>query len=204
VAAAQTRHRIEIVAIDSASGAPVGLARVSVTAGHETAMQVNTDTAGRAMLDIMDGEQLLITVRRLGFAAYELRVPEVHHDDTVVVAMAPASIVLAPTITRAAPMMRQLQAVGFYERRRSQFGTFLDSAAIADKRPIDIVSLLRPYLKPCTMIYVDGMRLVALKDVEIGTVTAVEIYGNNTNAPPQFANPYEGLTHCGSIVIWRK
>jgi hypothetical protein len=97
-----------------------------------------------------------------------------------------------------------LEVTGFYERRHIGPGTFLDSAAIAKQKPWDLLSLLRPYLRGCTMIFVDGMRLVALRDVKIEDVLAIEIYKSNEQAPPQFANPIESLNRCGSIVVWRR
>ena len=54
------------------------------------------------------------------------------------------------------------------------------------------------------MIFVDGMRLVALRDVKIEDVLAIEIYKSNEQAPPQFANPIESSSRCGSIVVWRR
>lgn len=207
-ARAQARHRVDIVAIDSVNGAPVGLADVRVSgdvAGvRQPSVRLTTDTAGHATVDLVHGERLLIAVRRLGYEPRELRVPELRHDDTVVIAMVATSATLAPTITRATPTAKQLQVVGFYDRQRVGFGTFLDSSAIVDKKPLDLLSLLRPYLEGCTMIYVDGMRLLGLRDVDVQTVTGIEIYRSNTEAPPQFANPYEGMSHCGSIVVWRR
>ena len=66
------------------------------------------------------------------------------------------------------------------------------------------MSLLRPYLRGCTMIFVDGMRLVSLRDVKVEDVLAIEIYKSNEQAPPQFANPIESSSRCGSIVVWRR
>ena len=70
--------------------------------------------------------------------------------------------------------------------------------------PYDLLSLLRPYLHGCTMIFVDGMRLLALRDLKVQNVLAIEIYNSNLQAPPQFANPIESMSRCGSIVIWRR
>jgi hypothetical protein len=81
---------------------------------------------------------------------------------------------------------------------------FLDSAAIADRQPLDLFSLLRPHLEGCTMIFVDGIRMLGRRDVDVREVTRIEVYRGNTDAPPQFHNPTESTGQCGSIVIWRR
>jgi hypothetical protein len=125
-------------------------------------------------------------------------------DTSFVIALSPTAARLAPTVTQADRTTHQLEVLGFYERRHVGPGTFLDSAAIADKKPYDLMSILRPYLHGCTMIYIDGMRLLALRDVKVQDVIAIEIYKSNLQAPPQFANPIESVSRCGSIVIWRR
>jgi len=67
-----------------------------------------------------------------------------------------------------------------------------------------MMSVLHPYLRGCTMIFDDGVRLLSLPDVTVEDVLAIEVYGSNQQAPPQFANPIEGMSRCGSIVVWRR
>ena len=53
------------------------------------------------------------------------------------------------------------------------------------------------------MIFVDGIRMLPLSAVDPATVVGVEVYASNLEAPPEFHNPIEGATRCGSIVVWR-
>lgn len=204
-AAAQSAHRLEFRVIDSVTGAPVPLANVDVTSPARVAAastRLTTDSVGQFVVGAAEGEQLLISVRRLGFVPAAIRITPTPRDSIFVIALAPSAAVLSPTITRARGATRRLAVMGFDERRRVGLGTFLDSARIADKKPYDLLSLLRPYLHGCTMIFVDGMRLLGLRDVKVQDVLAIEIYDSNLQAPPQFANPID--SRCGSIVVWRR
>lgn len=206
-AGAQALRKREFIVIDSVTGAAVPLADVriaAVRAGARLPTRLTTDTVGHFVAATADGNQLLISIRRIGFAPVELRIVPTDRDTSFVIALAPTAAVLAPTITQAEARTHRLEVTGFYERRHVGPGTFLDSAAITDKKPYDLLSLLRPYLRGCTMIFVDGMRLLSLRDVKIEDVLAVEIYNSNLQAPPQFANPIEGMGRCGSIVVWRR
>ena len=194
--------------VDSVTGSSVGHAEVLIerTADGATrfSSQLTADSVGRFVLSTPVDERLLITVRRLGFSPSELRIAPSDRDDAFMIALAPAATVLAPTVTTAEPRTHRLDVVGFYERKRERPGTFLDSAAIAKQKPWDMMSVLRPYLRGCTMIFVDGIRLLSLRDVKVEDVIAIEIYRSNEQAPPQFANPIESLNRCGSIVVWRR
>jgi hypothetical protein len=207
-ASAQHMRRLEVFVIDSMSGAPIELADVQIVpkshGGVRPPSRVMTDSVGRFLFSAASNEQLLISVRRLGFVPAEVASPPSENDDVMVIAMVPSPPVLAPTVTTAEPTTHRLEVTGFYERRHIGPGTFLDSAAISKQKPWDLLSLLRPYLRGCTMIFVDGMRLVALRDVKIEDVLGIEIYRSNEQAPPQFANPIESLNRCGSIVVWRR
>jgi hypothetical protein len=205
---AQRVRRLEVFVIDSMSGAPIELADVQVVPkSHGRAgppARVTTDSVGRFVVSASSDEQLLISVRRLGFVPAQVATSPSENDDVMVIAMAASPPVLAPTVTTAEPTTHRLEVTGFYERRHIGPGTFLDSSAIAKQKPWDLMSLLRPYLRGCTMIFVDGMRLVSLRDVKVEDVLAIEIYKSNEQAPPQFANPIESSSRCGSIVVWRR
>lgn len=205
---AQVGRRLELHVIDSVSGAPVGSADVRVlktvkdTAGWM--LRQTTDGSGRAIIVAPPHEQLLMMVRRLGFESSFFPVSSSDSDDVLVVALARTVVKLAPMVTTAAPSSRQLTEVGFYERRRVRAGTFLDSAAIASGKPLDLVSVVRQYLKGCTMIYVDGLPLLALRDVDIRQVIGIEVYASNVEAPPQYPNPIDSEHRCNTILVWRR
>ena len=205
---AQAERRLDLHVIDSVSGAPVARAEVRVlktvkdTAGWM--LRQTTDSTGRAIILAPPHEQLLMMVRRLGFESAFVPVSPSDSDDVLVLALAPAAVKLAPIVTSAMPTSRVLGQVGFYERQRVRPGVFLDSAAIAYRKPLDLLSVIRQYLKGCTMIYVDGQPLLYLRDVDIRQVIGVEVYASNLQAPPQFPNPMDSEHRCNTIVIWRR
>ena len=198
----QMARRLDLHVIDSVSGAAVDHAEVRLARGDSETLRRFTDSTGHLSLSV-GGEQLLITVRRLGFVATTMRIPRGGADDLLVVALAPTAVSLAPSVTRAASANRLLSLNGFYDRRRTETGTFLDSVKVANHAALDLMSILKPYLKGCTMIFVDGVRMLGIRDVDVRTVIGIEIYRSNTEAPEQFRNPIESMQRCGSIVIWR-
>lgn len=207
-AGAQGERRLELHVIDSVSGAPIDRADVRVlrTVKDVTGwvIQGRTDSSGRALIVVPADEQLIMTVRRLGFASSMASVQPSDSDDVLVLALAPAVPTLAPVVTTAEPSSRLLSETGFYERRRVRPGTFLDSAAIANKKPLDLLSVIRPYLKGCTMIYVDGLPMIALRDVDVRQVIGIEVYASNLQAPPEFPNPLDSEHRCNTILVWRR
>ena len=207
-AGAQGERRLELHVIDSVSGAPIDRADVRVlrTVKDVTGwmIQGRTDSSGRAVIVVPADEQLIMTVRRLGFASSMASVQPSDSDDVLVLALAPAVPTLAPVVTTAEPSSRLLNEAGFYERRRVRPGTFLDSAAITNKKPIDFLSVVRPYLKGCTMIYVDGLPMIALRDVDVRQVIGIEVYASNLQAPPEFPNPLDSEHRCNTILVWRR
>src|SRR3954465_2366654 len=207
-AGAQGERRLELHVIDSVSGAPVGHAEVRVlktikdTAGWM--LRQTTDSTGRAIVRAASHEQLLMMVRRLGFESTLFPVLTSDSDDVLVVALAPAAVKLAPMVTSATSSNRVLDQVGFYERRLVRPGVFLDSAAIAYRKPLDLMAVIRQYVKGCTMIYFDGQPVPYLRAVDIRQVSGIEVYASNLQAPPQFANPMDSEHRCNTILIWRR
>lgn len=204
----QAERKVELHVIDSVTGAPVEHAEVRViktvkdTAGWGT--RLITDVGGRTVVHAPTNEQLLMTVRRLGFTASAVFVPPSDSDDVMFVALAPRAATLPATVTRADKSNRQLTEAGFYERRRINAGTFLDSAAVADRKPLDLMAVIRPYVKACSMIYVDGLPLLSLLDVDVRKVIGIEIYASNVESPPEFKNPLDSEHRCNTIVVWQR
>ena len=166
--------------------------------------QLITGSTGRVDVAVPVDAHTLIVIRRLGYAARAIRVHAARNADTLEIALVPMAAKLGASITSASPTIQQLAVAGFYERRRIGIGTFLDSAVIAERSPLDLFSLLRPYLKGCTMIFIDGLRMLGLRDVDVREVIGIEIFRSNTEAPERFHNPAESAQRCGSIVIWRR
>ena len=206
---AQTERHLELHVIDSLSGAPVENAEIRViktvkdTGGWM--IRRSTDTTGRALLAVPGHEHLLMLVRRLGYASSLLQVAAADDDDSFFVALAPTALALGTMVTTATPLSQRLTETGFYERRRARPGTFLDSAAIAARKPLDFIAVVRPYLtNACTMAYLDGLPLVDVRDIDVRRVVGVEYYPSNLEAPAQFPNRQDSEHRCATILIWRQ
>jgi len=205
----QTERHLELHVIDSLSGAPVENAEIRViktvkdTAGWM--IRRSTDSTGRALLAVPGNEHLLMLVRRLGYSSSLVQITAADGDDNVFVALAPTALALGTTVTTATPLSRRLTQTGFYERQRTRAGTFLDSAAIAARKPLDIIAVVGPYIKnACTMAYLDGLPLVDVRDIDVRRVVGVEYYPSNLEAPAQFPNQLDSEHRCATILIWRQ
>lgn len=209
-AACQTAaRRLELHVIDSLSGAPVENAEIRViktikdTAGWM--IRRSTDTTGRALVTVPDNERLLMLVRRLGYSSSLVQVAAADDDDAFFVALAPTALALGTTVTTATALSRRLTETGFYERQRIKPGIFLDSAAIAARKPLDIVALVQPYMRnACTVAYLDGIQLLDIRDIDIRRVVGVEFYASNLEAPAEFRNPMDSEHRCATVLIWRQ
>lgn len=208
-ASGQSERHLELHVIDSLSGAPVENAEVRViktikdTAGWM--IRRSTDTSGRAVISVPNNEHLLMLIRRLGYSSSLLQVAAASNDDDFYVALAPTALALGTTVTTATPLSRRLTQTGFYERQRIKPGIFLDSAAIAARKPLDIISVVRPYIKnACTVVYLDGLPLVDTRDIDVKRVVGVEFYASNLEAPAQFRNSMDSEHRCATVLIWRQ
>lgn len=208
-ALSQGQRTLELRVIDSVTGAPVEHADVRVIktvkddGGWGT--HVATDAAGRVTVRVPAHEHLFMVVHRLGFASTALQVAQADSDDVMFVALAPAALRLPASITMAASAIRQLTAAGFYQRQRANAGIFLDSAAIAAVKPLDLLAVLRPYLKNrCAVAYVDGFLMYDIRDVDVRQVVGMEYYASNAQAPPEFPNPVDSEHRCATFLIWQR
>ena len=208
-AGAQPERKLELHVIDSLSGAPVENAEIRViktvkdTAGWM--IRRSTDTSGHAVIAVPNNEHLLMLVRRLGYSSSLVQVSAANENDDYFVALAPTALALGTTVTIATPLSRRLTETGFYERQRINPGIFLDSAAIAARKPLDIIAVVRPYIKnACTVAYLDGLPLVDTRDIDIKRVVGVEFYASTLEAPVQFRNPMDSEHRCATVLIWRQ
>ncbi|MEP6620833.1 MAG: carboxypeptidase-like regulatory domain-containing protein [bacterium] len=206
---AQGAADIRGMVVDSVSGKPIAQAHIDVFEQSRSGPRILkaemlTDDEGRFRIGVAGlPSSSLLGVRQVGFAPRVIRLDDLRMQDTLVVALAPIATSLGEVriVEQGGESQRHLEVLGFVDRRRAGIGKFLDSAGIARSRATSLASLLRPYLKGCTMIYVNGVP-GRLGDVEISHVIGIEIYGSNTEASPAFHNPIEGMGRCGSIVVW--
>ena len=187
--------------VDARSGARIGEVLVELV-GDDAAVlaSTRTDSLGRfALASTSSGVRL--TARRLGYGLWT-RPLAAASKDTIVVRLDRVATLDAMQIRAPTPDERHLEQAGFFDRMKVGFGTFIDAKTIERRHPLSLYSLLRPYIRGCTMIFV-GPIPGRLGDVDPMHVAGIEIYGSNLSAPPQFHNPAErGAVRCGSIVIW--
>jgi hypothetical protein len=205
-AAAQGAQAARAVVLDSATLAPIAGAALSLKFGDTgepaSIWRATSDSSGAIRIPLDLGRRLDISVQRIGYSPRRL-VIDVDAVDTLRILLAPLPVsVAAVRVVERAPSSRALELSGFFDRRQAGIGKFLDSARIARQQPTSLTSLLRPYLKGCTMIFVDGFAQRELREVDPERVTGIEIYASNSEAPTMFRNPIESTKRCGSIVVW--
>lgn len=206
-----------------AGGRPLQGAQVSITAGPQTRANERGEWT---LVDLPVGTRML-EVRAVGYYPERRPVNVVAGAPPVRVSLSTLRAVL-DTVKIVAARVRGRDITGFLDRSRSGAGRYLTPEDIARRHPIVTSDLFRvfPGLRvdrtplgdvSLTMrgmfssrcvpaIYLDGhhMRNLTADDID-GWVRPKEIAGievyTGPGIPPQF---YEGMTDCGSIVIWTK
>lgn len=201
------------IVVDSASsprrpivGADVQLTRTdSSGVAIDTALRrlaLRVDSVGTFAIRDLDPGVYRVDVRAMGYAPFEgfmvLAPGQELHPRVSMLKLVPR---LAPvvTIASASARARLLEVSGFRDRQRVGFGHFIDSREIGRLQPPSVYSLLRPYLRGCTMMYVNGARAAVPQGLMVSELAGVEIYRRNLDAPAEFQNPY---ADCGSIALW--
>ena len=54
------------------------------------------------------------------------------------------------------------------------------------------------------MIYVDGLPMIALRDVDVRQVIGIEVYASNLQAPSEFPNPLVSEHRCRITLVWSR
>lgn len=206
---AQRPADVRGIVVDSVSGEPIARAHVDLVEQRRSGPRIVkaetlTDAAGRFRIEVAALPSAVLEVRQIGFSPRDIILDDARLQDTLIIVLArtPISLGEVRVVGKAGRTQRRLEVAGFVDRRKVGIGKFLDSTKIARSNATNLVSLLRPYLKGCTMIFVDGLP-GRLSDVEIAQVIGIEIYASNTEAPPHFWNKMESAGRCGSIAVWR-
>jgi Carboxypeptidase regulatory-like domain len=208
------------VVVTTKDGKPIAGARVGIIGGPET----RTNEHGEWMLTGARAGTRVLDVRAISFYPEHRPVDVVTGDDTVRVALSSFKNVL-DTVKVHAQSRREIDNVGFQERRRTGMGTYLTPEDVARRFPIVTSDLFRNVTGVrydthqsdlvfvrgiasdwcAATIYIDGLRLRDMPGEDIDTwvrpdeIAGIEIY-NGTNTPPQFRT----FDSCGAIVIWTR
>jgi len=157
-----------------------------------------TSDGGFVFPGVLPGTYVL-SARRIGFAPLETLIELTPGTHRVQLRLEPVRVELAPVEVIASTRLQQhLDEVGFLHRRKEGFGKFMDAAEIARTHPFDVLSLFRPIIKGCTVIYIDGMPR-SLRDITVDQIAGFEYYARRVMTPAEFANP---RVDCGSLVVW--
>ena len=204
-------------------GRPLQGAQVSIVAGPLTRANERGEWT---LADLPVGTRML-EVRAVGYYPERRAVNVVAGAPPVRVALSTLRAVL-DTVKIVAARVRGRDITGFLQRSRSGAGRYITSEEIARRRPIvtsdlfqefpglridrayvgDVMLTMRSsFAEFCVpAFYLDGHNLRYLSADDIDTwvspkeIAGIEIYmGSET--PPQFN---EGMSGCGSIVLWTK
>ena len=216
--------RLSGIVLTADGGRPIVGAQVSMTSGSRT----RTNERGEfALMDVPAGTRTL-EVRALRFYPERRPVDVIADGPLIRVALSTLKAVLDTvrvTASRPSDRMRS----GFLERRRSGVGRFLTQEDIRLRHPIvtsdifrtvsgirvqydadrfDLRILMRGAVDEwcAPVIYIDGRQMLALSADEIDTwmrpkdIVGIEVYAG-AGLPAQFE---QGMSACGSIVIWTR
>jgi hypothetical protein len=207
--------------VASALGKPIDNAQVGIAGGPQT----RTNERGQwALSDLPLGTRML-QVRAVTFYPEYRPIDIIEGAPPVNVALTTFKAIL-DTVRIVEERVRNLNANGFEERRRSQMGRFFTEADIARRNPFYTTDIFRnvpgvrqdsregwvtirgPFGECEPTFYLDGKNLSGMGGLDADAINmwvspkeirGVEIYV--TNPPPQFQ---QALGGCGSIVIWTK
>jgi hypothetical protein len=198
----------------SDEGRAIAGARIIVP---DAAIEVVTDSAGSVRLSNLPLGSYAVDMLALGYLPMRLNV-DISAAQGAAVEFSAARRV--PTLTAVTVRDRQTDPTGFWNRRASGKGYFVDANQIRSWGAPSLASALAmaPVLRGnlqgranCSpVIFVDAVRFdnapfgQMLSGLDIG---GVEVYGNPADVPPQFSNAGRrpsGSVLCATIVVWTK
>ena len=139
-------QRVEGRVVDAATGAPVpnALLRLRALTG-DTIWSTVADHAGRFVLRAVQPGSFMVEAQSLGYLPSQVGPVRVEDSraTTVELRLSASAIPLEGIRVLAQPRNPTLERVGFYSRKRSGFGVFIDRAAIEQRAELGIRSLFR-------------------------------------------------------------
>ena len=92
-----------------------------------------------------------------------------------------------------------LELRGFTGRRKEGWGHFMAPEQLARSGATSLLSELKPWLRGCMIMYVDGVPASVPRSLQTRDVAGVEIYSRNLQAPAGYQS---ARGNCGSVLIW--
>jgi hypothetical protein len=186
-----------------------------------------TTAAGEFKFDHLPTGTLTVEARQIGYLPERVPIRLVADSArTVTITLARRTEVLDSIIVYAKKKYDLSEIKGFDDRRHHLHGTFLDSAQIADRVPVEATDVLRDIpgieldwtgsdyvitstrgTKSATQtcsptLYVDNINVQDINWVEPADMKAVEVYASPIDAPAEFAKGRGSA--CGIVVIWTR
>lgn len=209
-----------IGSVKDTSGTVIALAQVTVGAARTL-----SDSAGRFVLGNLPAGPILLSVRRLGFSPVDTRVDlAASRTDSVEVVLAAVAEHL-PGLTTDAEAAERSYLASFYRRREIGNGFFFNRRQLDSIRVVRVSDVLRRLpgvrLVPdrtgrvqlrmsrsgnCPPdFWIDGQRapFLAVDDLPLRDIQALEVYRGASGVPPEFNNRL-GNPACGVVVIWTR
>ena len=206
--------------VKDTAGAAIPLAQV--TAGPAKTL---SDSAGRFVLGNLSAGAVLLSVRRLGFGPVDTRLALVaSRTDSIEVVLAAVAGRL-PGLTTDAEAAERAYLASFYRRREIGNGFFFNRRELDSIRVVRVSDVLRRLpgvrLVPDRLgrlqlrmsrsgncppdFWIDGQRtpFLAVDDLPLRDIQALEIYRGASGVPPEFNNRL-GNPACGVVVIWTR
>lgn len=209
------------------AGEPVQGARVTLDDGHHASI---TNARGEAALRRVNPGRYTLEVQRIGYGVHRVAIDVPAAGLAVPVTLTADPVEVAEVVVEAPEWGRRLlDTQGFYERKRSEIGTFITREDIQRENPRSLAHMLRRfgrmrvqsadfsrtapvsgrnYYRPNTgrcvpMIFLDGVEAEGfdLDNLDPENVQGIEVYRGASEVPPAF-NRSAGL--CGAVVIWTR
>ena len=221
------RSRLTGTVVDANTKQPIAGAQVAISGA---AISANTNERGVFTLSGAPGGTQTLLIRALRYAP-EQRTVDLFGETPLSIDVRLTSLKhVLDTIRVTASRLYAAGGNGFAQRRKSGFGTYLDSADIERTRPfeatrllrslngIDVVGtginqriLMRGVMYPCEpSIVIDGVRLPDLTGADLNMMVApeeiagMEVYTSAGTVPAQFKGLSQASMRCGAVVVWTK
>ena len=229
-----TAQTVRGTLVDSASSQPLASASIELTgADSQLVARASSDGAGKFLLEAPAPGGYRVRVQRIGYRVYESAMVLNSRGETNLTIPLAAVAVELPPVTVEAVQDGYLLNRGFYMRKTSERGTFLDPAAVeklATKAKLATDILVRipgvriyqgaPQLRTCRTVTqtssegamdITGYPHIYIDGVMGGTEIMWSLQPNDILAVEVYMGPsqvplvYGGTsTPCGVILIWTK
>lgn len=226
----QTTAALRVLVTDATTGEPLSDARLRL---RGTRMGGLADDEGRLILRNLAPGTAVVEVSRLGYSSAALPValePGATRDLAVELRVNPVALesLNAEPVNAASWARDMLESRGFFQRRSSGPGVFMEREDIARSNARSLAQLLSRHRRlnvrsnassaassprrtragsspiGCqAAFYVDGLLLEGfdINSVQPADVQGLEIYRGSSELPPAFNR---GTSGCGAVVIWTR